>query len=136
VLPTPGHEDDHVVLFDRRHGLLLTGDTLYPGLLTVRDWNAYRRSTRHLADFVRQAAATNPLRAILGVHIEMSKTPGELYEIGSTYQPDELPLPIAVEELFRLDEALTAAGTEPLEIPGDRVIVLPVDTGHDPAGVW
>jgi hydroxyacylglutathione hydrolase len=31
VLPTPGHLADHVALFDRTRGLLLSGDTLLPG---------------------------------------------------------------------------------------------------------
>jgi hydroxyacylglutathione hydrolase len=126
VLPTPGHEDDHICLFDRRRGLLLTGDTLYPGLITVRDWGAYRRSTARLAEFVRGASATTPVRAILGAHIEMSTSPGTLYEIGSTHQPDEAPLPLPVDDLFRLNDALAAVGEEPREIPGARVIVRPV----------
>jgi hypothetical protein len=80
-----------------------------------------------MAEFVRGAASTTPVRAILGAHIEMSTTPGRLYEIGSRYQPEELPLPLPVAELYRLDDALAAAGSEPREIPGDRVIVMPVD---------
>ncbi len=79
-----------------------------------------------MAEFVRGAAATAPVRAILGAHVEMSTWPGELYEIGSTYQPDELPLPLPVEELIRLNDALAAAGAEPRQISGDKVIVLSV----------
>jgi hydroxyacylglutathione hydrolase len=130
VLPTPGHNDDHVVLFDRSRGLLLTGDTFYPGLLTVRDWEAFRRSIHRLAEFARGAAVVGtPVVALLGAHIEMSATPGVLYEIGTTYQPDELPLPLSVDELFRLEDELTVAGAEPREIPGDRLIVEPVEGG-------
>jgi glyoxylase-like metal-dependent hydrolase (beta-lactamase superfamily II) len=43
VLPTPGHLGDHIVLFDRTRGFLLSGDTLLPGTLTVRDWGRVRR---------------------------------------------------------------------------------------------
>jgi hydroxyacylglutathione hydrolase len=130
VLPTPGHNDDHVALFDRSRGLLLTGDTFYPGLLTVRDWVSFRRSIHRLAEFARGAAvAGTPVVALLGAHIEMSATPGVLYEIGTTYQPDELPLPLFLDDLFRLDEELRAAGKEPREIPGDRINVAPLEGG-------
>src|SRR4051812_10875287 len=44
VFPIPGHEASHIATYDRRTQVLLTGDMLYPGLLTVRDWVAYRRS--------------------------------------------------------------------------------------------
>ncbi len=51
---------------------------------------------------------------------------GEVYEIGSTYQPHELPLPLQLDELFRLDDLLTAAGAEPRETSGDKFIIMPV----------
>lgn len=126
VLPAPGHLDDHVVLFDRRQGLLLSGDTLLPGTLTVRDWIAYRRSVGRLARFARETAADgHPIRQILGGHIEMS-TRGELYELGTIYQPDEAPLPLSLDDLFALEETLEIAGS-PTSIPGDRFVVEPVD---------
>jgi hydroxyacylglutathione hydrolase len=127
VLPAPGHLDDHVVLFDRRCGLLLSGDTMLPGTLTVRDWVAYRESVRRLARFARDTDTRgHPIRQILGGHIEMS-TRGELYELGTTYQPDEAPLPLSVDDLFTLDEALEIAGASPRSIPSDRFFVEPVD---------
>ena len=127
VLPAPGHLADHVVLFDRSRGLLLTGDTLLPGPLTVRDWHAFRQTIRRLAAFCRGSAADGrPVRHILGAHIEMSTRPGELYELGTTYQPDELPLPLTVEDLFALEGALEAAGDTPRMIPGDRLVVQPM----------
>ncbi len=72
VIPAPGHLDDHVILFDRTRGLLLSGDTMLPGRLTVRDWSAYRETVRRLARFARETAAGgHPIRQILGGHIEM-----------------------------------------------------------------
>jgi hydroxyacylglutathione hydrolase len=127
VLPAPGHLDDHVVVFDRRGGLLLSGDTMLPGTLTVRDWDAYRRSVRRLARFARETAADgHPIRQILGGHVEMS-TRGELYELGTIHQPDEAPLPLSVDDLFALEERLETAGESPRSIPGDRFVVEPVD---------
>ena len=127
VLPVPGHLDDHVALFDRTRGLLLSGDTLLPGRLTVRDWPAYRESVRHLARFARETAARgHPIRQILGGHIEMD-TAGELYELGTTYQPDEAPLPLSVDDLFSLEAALDDAGQTPRRIVRERFVVEPME---------
>jgi hydroxyacylglutathione hydrolase len=127
VLPTPGHLGDHVALFDRTRGILLSGDTMLPGTLTVRDWEAFRQSTRRLVRFARETAAQGrPIRHILGAHIEM-RTDGELYELGTTYQPEEAPLPLTVDDLFALEVLLEEAGDRPRPIPGDRFVVQPID---------
>lgn len=135
VIPAPGHLDDHVVLFDRMRGLLLSGDTLLPGTLTVRDWSAYRESIRRLARFARETASRGlPVRHIVGGHIEMSAT-GDLYELGTTYQPDEAPLSLSVEDLFSLEAALEDAGQTPRRIAGDRFVVEPMaDAENGPLG--
>jgi hydroxyacylglutathione hydrolase len=134
VIPAPGHLDDHVVLFDRTRGLLLSGDTLLPGPLTVRDWNAFGTSIRRLARFARETASRgHPIRHIVGGHIEMSAT-GELYELGTTYQPDEAPLPLSVEDLFSLEAALEDVGRTPRRIAGDRFVVEPIASETGPPG--
>jgi glyoxylase-like metal-dependent hydrolase (beta-lactamase superfamily II) len=126
VLPTPGHLADHVVLFDRTRGLLLSGDTLLPGRLTVRDWPAYLASVRRLSGFARQTEARGePIRAILGGHIELDRS-GRLFEPGTTYQPNEAPLPLTVDDLFALERALEEAGGTPREILGERFVVVPI----------
>jgi hypothetical protein len=56
----------------------------------------------------------------------MSAT-GELYELGTTYQPDEAPLPLTVDDLFALEEILEEAEGSPRSISGDRFVVEPVD---------
>lgn len=128
VVPAPGHLADHLMLFDRSRGLLLSGDALYPGMLTVRDWRAYRESTRRIAAFARESAVAGwPVRHVLGAHIEMANEPGVLYELGGTYQPDERRLPLSVDDLFALEASLEAAGDTPQTIPGDRFIVEPMD---------
>jgi hydroxyacylglutathione hydrolase len=127
VLPTPGHLGDHIVLFDRTRGLLLSGDTMLPGRLTVRDWGAYRESTRRLAKFARETATNGrEIRHILGGHIEMSTT-GQIYEPGTIYQPDEAPLPLTVADLFALEAMLEEAGGSPRSIPGGRFVVEPIE---------
>ncbi len=50
VFPLPGHETSHIAVYDERTRVILTGDTLYPGLLTVEDWTAYRRSAMRLCN--------------------------------------------------------------------------------------
>jgi hydroxyacylglutathione hydrolase len=125
VFPTPGHLGDHIVLFDRTSGFVLSGDMMLPGRLTVRDWGAYQESTRRLARFARETEGRgHPIRHILGGHIEMS-TAGRLYELGATYQPDEAPLPLTVDDLFALEAMLEEAGESQRTIPGDRFVVGP-----------
>ena len=127
VIPTPGHLEDHVVLFDRTLGLLLSGDMMLPGRLTVRDWPSFRESTRRLARFARETAEQGrPITDILGGHIEMSST-GALYELGTIYQPDEAPLPLTVADLFALEAMLEGSGDSPRSIPGNRFVVQPID---------
>lgn len=43
IIPSPGHTADSVVLYDRKHKLLITGDTLYDGKLYAEciDSNKY-----------------------------------------------------------------------------------------------
>jgi hypothetical protein len=67
------------------------------------------------------------VRLVLGAHIEMTRRRGELYELGTIYQPEEHPLPMTVEDLFALEASLDAAGDAPQTIPGDRFIVKPMD---------
>src|SRR6185503_6890655 len=66
AIAIPGHEAQHIALYDRNTGLLLTGDTLYPGFLFIPDWPTYHDSVIRLADF----AATRPIAHVLGAHIE------------------------------------------------------------------
>lgn len=112
VFPTPGHEPAHIAIFDHRTGVLLTGDVLYPGLVTVRDWSAFRATARRLRDF----AAAHPVRLALGNHVEMSRTPGILYPIGCTWQPDEHPLPLDIFHIEALHRVCEALGDAPSDV--------------------
>jgi glyoxylase-like metal-dependent hydrolase (beta-lactamase superfamily II) len=57
VIPIPGHQPAHVAYYDRRSGILLTGDHLYPGRLYITDFPAYVASTRRMVEFT----ATSPV---------------------------------------------------------------------------
>jgi hydroxyacylglutathione hydrolase len=113
VLAIPGHEQTHLALYDRQTGLLLTGDTLYPGLLFINDWATYRTSIRRLAEFVR----THELSHVLGAHIEMSSTAGASYPYGTSYQPEEHVLQLGAAHVLELDGALTELGAVPPSAP-------------------
>jgi glyoxylase-like metal-dependent hydrolase (beta-lactamase superfamily II) len=122
ILPLPGHYVDHIAIYDRRLEALLTGDTLYPGLLTVRDWPAYRSSAARLAAF----AAAHPVSLVLGNHIEMSNRPGELYPLGTTFQPDEHPLPLSADDLREWHSACEAMGDAPRRDAHGRFVIEPL----------
>lgn len=109
VLAIPGHETQHIAIYDRKTGLLFTGDTLYPGLLFINDWTAYRASVHRLAQFV----ATHPVSHVLGAHIEMSSTPTQVYPYGTTYQPAEHVLELTAAHVTELDNALIQLGATP-----------------------
>lgn len=122
VLPIPGHQTESIAVYDERTGWLLTGDTVYPGRLYVFDWAAYRASVHRLAQFTR----AHRVSAVLGTHIEMSRTPGKDYPMGSSFQPDEARLPLAASDLLRLDQALEGAGDDAERIVLAKFIVTPI----------
>ena len=105
ILPIPGHTDDSIALYDRRTGILLTGDTVYPGRLYVSDFAAFKSSIHSLADF----AAARPIAHVLGNHIEQTRTPFVDYPVGTKYQPDEHELALSAGAIFELDRALQNA---------------------------
>jgi glyoxylase-like metal-dependent hydrolase (beta-lactamase superfamily II) len=102
VIPGPGHEPAATVFHDRRTGLLLTGDTLYPGHLYVRDLAAYTATVERLLAFCEH----HPVTHLLGCHVEMTTAPGDAYPSGTTHQPDEPPLEMTVGHLRALRRAL------------------------------
>jgi glyoxylase-like metal-dependent hydrolase (beta-lactamase superfamily II) len=113
VIAIPGHEQTHIALYDRQTGLLLSGDSLYPGLLFISDWAAYRTSMHRLATFV----AAHPIAHVLGAHIEMTSTPKQNYPYGTTYQPNEHALPLTAAHVAELDSALIQLGATPPDGP-------------------
>lgn len=121
LIPTPGHSPAGITLYDSRSKWLLTGDTFYPGLLYVRDWEMYRQSINRLALFIE----SKEVSYILGNHIEMTAESGKLYPIGTVYQPNESPLPLNKEDLLALNKALQASEAAE-ELSFDRFIVRPM----------
>ncbi len=121
IIPAPGHHEQGIAVYDGRSGWLLTGDTLYPGRVLVKDWNAYRASIGRLAAF----SETHTVSAVLGSHIEISRD-GRLFDVGSRHQPGEASLVMPVETLRQLDDRLRAAGDRAQEIVMDSFVVAPL----------
>lgn len=123
VLAIPGHQTQHIAIYDRQTGLFFTGDSLYPGLLFINDWATYRTSMTRLAQF----AAAHPIAHVLGAHIEMSSTPKVVYPYGTVYQPMEHVLQLTAAHVAELDTALADLGpvapTSP--VPHDDFVIDP-----------
>jgi len=102
VLPIPGHQAASIALYDRQTGVLLTGDTFYPGRLYVRDTAAFAVSIHRLAEFTR----THPVVHLLGAHVENTSTPYRDYPEGTVDQPEEHALALGPAELFELDSVV------------------------------
>jgi glyoxylase-like metal-dependent hydrolase (beta-lactamase superfamily II) len=102
VIPIPGHEATSLAFYDRQCAVLLTGDTLYPGRLYIRDATAYVRSIKRLVVFT----SDKPVAHILGTHIENTRTPYLDYPVGTTYQPNEHVLELGRGQLIELYDAL------------------------------
>ncbi len=102
VFPIPGHGPASIAIFDRRTGILLTGDVLYPGRLYVRDDEAFRASVDRLVAFT----SARDIAYVLGCHIENTSTPFVDYPEGTVHQPDEHVLQLGRAHLLELQTAL------------------------------
>jgi len=109
VVGIPGHQVASIAVFDPWTGFLLTGDSVYPGRLYGRDMAAFVTSMDRLAEF----ALARPVTHVMGCHIEMTRTPGRDYPLGTRYQPDEVPLPMTMQQLIAVRDATRAAADEP-----------------------
>lgn len=120
VTGCPGHHPASIAVLDPWSGFLLTGDTVYPGRLYVDDMPSYVASLDRLVELARSRRVT----AVMGCHIEMSRTPGRDYPRGSTWQPDEAPLPMSVAQLAAVRDAARAVADRPGAHVRDDVIIF------------
>ncbi|MCJ8294450.1 MAG: MBL fold metallo-hydrolase [Colwellia sp.] len=121
IIPSPGHQEEAISIYDEQTKWLLTGDTFYPGYVYIKDWHDYKASISRLTAFTNE----NTVSAILGSHIEMKNSAGEYYEIGTTYQPQEASLVLKIADLVALNTALSELD-EPDKVALDRFIVEPL----------
>lgn len=120
VTGCPGHHATSVAVLDPSSGFLVTGDTVYPGRLYVEDMPSYLASLDRLVDLARSRGVT----AVMGCHIEMSRTPGRDYPIGSTWQPDEAPLPMSIAQLAAVRDAARGVAYRPGAHVFDDVVIF------------
>jgi len=123
VIPTPGHQLAHIMFYDRRTGLLLTGDNLYPGRLYIYDFPAFVASTRRVVQFTEGRIVTH----LLGCHIEQSASPYVEFPIGSIFQPGEHALALSRGHLLELNEGLTKLNGKPARVAYRDFTIWPVD---------
>jgi glyoxylase-like metal-dependent hydrolase (beta-lactamase superfamily II) len=109
LIGIPGHEEASIAVHDERTGLLLTGDSVYPGRIYVRDFPGYVDSMNRLVEL----AETRTISHVLGCHIEMTTRPGRDYHLGCRYQPDEPPLQMTMEQLRALQDAAVSVAVRP-----------------------
>lgn len=112
VIAIPGHQIAHMAYYDRKTGILLTGDHLYPGRLYITDFPAYVASTQRLVQFTETHTVTH----ILGCHIEQSATPFVDYPTGTVYQPNEHSLELGRAHLLELMAALESLHGKPAKV--------------------
>jgi glyoxylase-like metal-dependent hydrolase (beta-lactamase superfamily II)/streptogramin lyase len=121
VIPIPGHNDAGIAIYDRATGILLTGDSVYPGRLYVSDYPAFVSSNQRLVDFTRDRTVSH----ILGAHIEQARTPFVDYPRGTAYQPDEHVLELSRGDLLELNDALSRSRQTSDKIVLKNLTVVP-----------
>jgi hypothetical protein len=112
AIPIPGHDVASVALYDRQTAILLTGDSLYPGRIYVRDFDAFAKSNARLVKFTDGKVVSY----ILGTHIEQSRMPYVDYPVGTIYQPNEHPLALYRGALLEMQAAIDALHGTPKRV--------------------
>ena len=120
-LATPGHHEAAVTYYDPFTGFLLTGDTVYPGRLYIQDWAAFSETVDRLIAF----CAEHPITHVLGCHIEMTTQPAVDYPVLTSYQPDEPPLEMTVDQLRHIRLPIDQVGGRPGRHAFDDFVLCP-----------
>jgi len=123
IIPIPGHDVVSIALYDKRTGILLTGDSLYPGRLYIPDFAAFQASTERLIAFTDG----KPVSHVLGNHIEESDTPFLDYPIGSIYHPHEHVLELTYGTLLELEAAVKSMNGTPRRFAAGEFTVWPTN---------
>jgi hydroxyacylglutathione hydrolase len=109
ITGTPGHHRAAVTIYDPWSGFLLTGDNVLPGRIYAFDFPAYLDSIERTVAF----ASGRQITHVMGCHIEMTRQPGRDYPAGCSYQPDEPPLQMTVEQLIAVHDAARSIKDSP-----------------------
>jgi hydroxyacylglutathione hydrolase len=123
IVPIPGHDKYAIALYDRRTGIVLTGDNLYPGRIYIPDFASYKTSTERLIAFLEG----KPVSHILGNHIEETRTPFKDFPIGSIYHPNEHCLELSFGTLLELEDGLKSMENAPHRTALADFTIWPLD---------
>ena len=123
IIPTPGHQSAHIMMFDRKTRLLFSGDSLGPYRLYIpmNEAKTYRASIDRVAAFTRDKHVS----WILGAHIEMTTKPEGLIPDEAPSHPDEHVLEIAYSNLPELDTALQVMGDNLVQQAHRDFVIFP-----------
>lgn len=105
---SPGHVVSEFAYYDSYTQILYTGDMFYRGRCYISFWEPWFESMKRLIDFVD----THPVTHVMGCHVEISKD-GKDYPYGLTWQPNEAPVQMTVEQLretFEFAKTITEPG--------------------------
>jgi glyoxylase-like metal-dependent hydrolase (beta-lactamase superfamily II) len=124
VIPTPGHQPAHIMIYDAKTRLLLTGDTLYPSRLYVplNMFADFKASIDRVVAFTR----THPVKWVLGAHIEMTRAAGKDFRDLARTHPDEHRLELPYADLLQLQTAVRRMGDTPVRDVHPDFIVTPI----------
>lgn len=129
LLGAPGHHPSEFNIYDSYTQLMLTGDMFYRGRLYIYDWELWSASILRLVDF----AESNPITHLVNCHIEMTQTPGFHYRIGTTYQPDEPPMQMTMDQLYAVRDAIAQVdGVPGAHVFDDFILMNMVPWASDP----
>ncbi|HYH93575.1 MAG TPA: MBL fold metallo-hydrolase [Candidatus Saccharimonadales bacterium] len=119
VTGIPGHHAASIAIHDPWTGILLTGDTVYPGRLYVQDMPAFVDSLERLVAL----AEARGVREVVGCHIELRATPGHDHPLGFAYHPDEPPLAMSLDQLRAVRDGVRAVARRPgVHVLDDAII--------------
>ena len=123
IIPTPGHQSAHIMIFDHKTRLLFSGDSLGPYRLYIpmNEAKTYRDSIDRVAAFTRDKQVS----WIFGAHIEMTTKPGELIPDEAPSHPDEHVLEISYSNLPELQTTLHAMGDNLVQDAHHDFVIFP-----------
>lgn len=124
VIPTPGHQPAHIMIYDPKTRLLLAGDTLYPGRIYIplNMFGDFKASIDRVVAFTK----THPVKWVLGAHIEMTREPGKDFRDLARTHPDEHRLELPYADLKDLQAAARKMGDTPVRDVHPDFIITPV----------
>ncbi|NOX93717.1 MAG: MBL fold metallo-hydrolase [Alphaproteobacteria bacterium] len=130
ILPTPGHHDSHIMIYDRTTDILFSGDTIYPGRIYFRCGNTaeLKASIDRIANFSK----TNNIRWVLGAHIEMTTEPGQSFQSEDRARQNEHALELQPGIINEMHAALGAMIDAPRVESFDEFVLFPIPA--DPRG--